>query len=652
MFIIPIFGIAQNRFAAKLPIRGGTEGFAISGNEKIWIATKTGNTYFTEKLGKLWHFGNFGSKNKMDIISGQTFDRINYINDSILIISGFIQENGKQNFIYRSTNDGANWNKVIFGKSSWIDAFYSNGKGKIWMSGSSQLIYYSNDYGKTWKEFDKVEKKGNLRFSTIHFSKNDSIGLFGSFWNVIYKTTDNCQTWEKIPTPLSQKKYSRLSKKDRPDIRKIRIFNEYFIVNQQGRIYYTKTDSINWIRMPDVIDFEVTKNRKTIYLVNKDLSVQAFNNELKSVWKSSKELDKLSLIETQNNNLYVFTYNNIYRINKNEFSKFDLLIEIPIPEPYQKVVFNNENIGFEKNRILKYDTVKNAWFNYMTVPFEITNSTVFNKQLIISDATLKNRYKVELEKKEIVKYSLPDKLFSTESNKIVSIRFENGSLGCFHHYLSFKEYKRKDNIFRLKDKSKRAFNKLPKTLEEFQINKLVEYIDTSRFITNKKSDLDITEKDISKYVKYIKKEIHKINKKGYDRFDNENLYHFPSENTDFDFYIDTIIRFDSIPDYIVNKVFNIGYGNWSTTMDWSKIIITFQDNSVLTISNSDDKPNYLGLPWIINYNGIIFKSNSIKLGKLINEITKGQMINKEATTKKYALFRIADFMYKQKINNE
>ena len=130
------------------------------------------------------------------------------------------------------------------------------------------------------------------------------------------------------------------------------------------------------------------------------------------------------------------------------------------------------------------------------------------------------------------------------------------------------------------------------------------------------------------------------------------MYHFPDENTDFDFYINTIIKFDSIPDYIVNEVFNIGYGNWSTTRDWSKIIITFQDNSVLTISNSDDKPNYLDLPWIINYNGIIFKSNSIKLGKLINEITKGQMINKEAVTKKYALFRIADFMYKQRLNNE
>ena len=654
MLVIPIFGIAQDKFTAQLPIRGGTEGFAVSKNEEVWIVTKTGNTYYTQKLGELWKFGPFGSKNEMDILTGQGFDRINYVGDGILIISGFIQENGKQNFIYRSENNGKTWEKVIFGKSSWIDAFYSNGKGKIWMSGSSQLIYYSDDFGKTWKEFDKVEKKGNLRFSTIHFSNNDNIGLFGSFWNVIYKTTDNCKTWNKIPTPLSQKKYSRQSKEERPDIRKVRVFNNFIIVNQQGKIYYTKKDSINWRRIPDVVDFEITKNREIIYFVNKDLSIQTFDKNVKPKWKSNKSLNNFSLIETQNENLYVFTYSDIYRINQNDFSKYELLTnEVPISEPYKKFNFNGELIGFEGNKILKYDKGKQSWYKYMDIPFQIANSAKFENKIIISDASLQNRYRVKLENKEIIEFALPIKLFDIEKNKIVSIRFEKGSQGCFHSNLIFKEYKLKGNVLKLKDKSKKGFNKLPKIIEVNTVNDFVHLIDSSRYTTNSKSDLKITEKDISKYVEFIKKEARKIETNGYDRFDDyENLYHFPGENTDFSFYINVIRNFDTIPDSIINEVFNTGYGNWSTTRDWNSITINFEDNSILTISNSDDKPNYLNLPWIIEYNGLILKSNSIKLGECITEITNGEMFNKEALTKKYALFKIADFMYKQKIMNE
>lgn len=84
------------------------------------------------------------------------------------------------------------------------------------MSGNSQLIYYTEDNGKTWTSFDKVEPTGNLRFSTIHFAKDEQTGLFGSFWNVLYKTTDNCQNWEKLPTPLSQENMKDFRKKNDP----------------------------------------------------------------------------------------------------------------------------------------------------------------------------------------------------------------------------------------------------------------------------------------------------------------------------------------------------------------------------------------------------------------------------------------------------
>lgn len=259
------------------------------------------------------------------------------------MISGFIQEGGEQNFVFWSGNKGKTWDKVIFGKSSWIDAAYINNNGKAWMSGNSQLIYYTEDKGKTWTSFNKVEPTGNLRFSTIHFAKDEQTGLFGSFWNVLYKTTDNCQKWEKLPTPLNQGKYERLSKDERPDIRKIRIFGNHYIVNQQGRVFITKSNSINWTYLPEIIDFEVSEN-ETLFTINKDLSVSLFDSNFTKTWQSNRALeDNPSAIAVRNNNLFVLTFESIYKINRDDFVVSQLFTdETPIQEPFIKLQFKGE----------------------------------------------------------------------------------------------------------------------------------------------------------------------------------------------------------------------------------------------------------------------------------------------------------------------
>ena len=127
---------------------------------------------------------------------------------------------------------------------------------------------------------------------------------------------------------------------------------------------------------------------------------------------------------------------------------------------------------------------------------------------------------------------------------------------------------------------------------------------------------------------------------------------FPGENTNFNFYKNVADRFDSIPDVVINQVFNTGYGNWSTTTVWRKITIDFKNGEVLTIENSDDKPNYLYTPWIINFNGLIIKSNSLKLGELINELTNGNLYSDVSKEKNYAIYKVADFLYKQSLMNK
>jgi hypothetical protein len=72
----------------------------------------------------------------------------------------------------------------------------------------------------------------------------------------------------------------------------------------------------------------------------------------------------------------------------------------------------------------------------------------------------------------------------------------------------------------------------------------------------------------------------------------------------------------------------------------------------MIIENSDHKPNYLYTPWYVDYEGLKFRTNSIKFGQYIDRITNSEFFNKDARDKNYAIFKITDYMYRKKINEQ
>jgi len=653
ILLLPLTVFGQNDYWARLSMSGGISELGISPSEEIWVATKAGNVYYTHQIGNLWHIGPYGSLDPYNLSIGQTFERVNFFSKDTLMISGFIQEDGKQDFVFWSGNHGKTWEKEIFGESSWIDAAYINNNGKAWMSGSSQLIYYTENKGKTWTSFDKVEPTGNLRFSTIHFAKDEQTGLFGSFWNVLYKTTDNCQSWEKLPTPLSQGKYERLSKKERPDIKKIRIAGSHYIINQQGRIFITKTNSIDWTYLPEIIDFEVSEN-ENIFTINQDLSISLYDLNFTKTWQSNKSLENTPrAIGIRNNSLFVLTVESIYKINRDDFIVSQLFTdEIPIQEPYLKMRFEGEEYGFENSDILQFDKKKKAWYRYMTLNCSIANASIFDNKIVIADKSLNRHYTIDPKQKLINEYKLPESLFSNLAVK--ELHFENGSQGCFHSKNSIKSYIRKGDKLVVDNKSSSS-EYLPNAIDEIDVSKIgeiIEIIDKSRFEIVSLKDLNITENEIKEFKKFIDKEEQRIKKSGIDLLEFENLYSFPGENTDFDFYKSIADSLFTLNQIEINNAFWQAYGNWSTTTDWRRVIFVFQNGQKLIIENSDDKPNYLCAPWIVDFEGLKFRTNSILLGQQIDELTKGQFFNNIVRDKNYAIFKIADYMYRKKINEK
>lgn len=147
--------------------------------------------------------------------------------------------------------------------------------------------------------------------------------------------------------------------------------------------------------------------------------------------------------------------------------------------------------------------------------------------------------------------------------------------------------------------------------------------------------MGITEEDIKKFKKFIDKEEERIKKSGIDRFDDQNFYTFPGENTDFNFYKSVADSLFTLSNEQIDNAFWQADGNWSTTTDWRRIIFVFQDGKKIIIENSDDIPNYLYTPWIINFEGLKFRSNSILFGRNIDEIMKGQFFNEVTRDKNY-----------------
>jgi hypothetical protein len=657
LFSSILFG--QKDYNARLPLYGFVSELGISPSEEIWVAAGEGDTFYTKQFGQVWNIGPFGSFGTMSSASVQNFERINFFSEDIMMLSGFIMDDDDQNYVYWSGDHGKKWEKIKLGGSGKIDAAYVTTNGKAWMSGSSQLIYYSEDSGRTWKEFDKVEKNNDdLSFSSIHFAKDETTGLFGAMENTLYRTKDNCKTWEKLDTPLSQNKYQKVSKNDRGEISKVRLFGNFYILKQENKVFVSNSVTIDWKELTDVINFEITESDK-LYTINRDLTVSLFDSSLSLIWKTEKKLKTFpDAITVKNEKLFSLDSEFASVVNNNNIESSRLFTnQIPIEEPYLKADYNGNKYGFEGEDILQYDKKAGKWFRLMTAGFQISNGCEFNGNLIISDNNLKEHFIVDVKLKTIQKFELPKKLFDTKSNPVNKFEIELGRSGCFHHSTSTIFFKRKDNLFvktTTKKSSKDFLKEMDKEINENKINQLIDILDQSRFIKPSVADLKITPVDVNEFKKFIDAEEEKSKKSNQEYLipDYENPYFFDVENQDFGFYKKVADSIFSITD---NEIENSFLGQphiISTSSVWRKISISFRDGKKLSIeNNSSHFPNYLHTPWIVEYDNLKFISTSVQLGELVDQITMGQFLEQPMREKKYALFKIADYLYRQKLKN-
>jgi photosystem II stability/assembly factor-like uncharacterized protein len=152
-------------------------------NNFVFFATETpGRVFRQDKSNSTFSdLGQIGSENKLRAIV--------CADDNSIVVGS---DSGK---LYRSIDDGANWNQVLNFGDSCQDSFYKQNNGTLWFGTSGNgKIYSSADNGVSWNL--KATLPETAVFCFIERGSDLYAGTHSSA--CIYKSIDGGNTWNKI----------------------------------------------------------------------------------------------------------------------------------------------------------------------------------------------------------------------------------------------------------------------------------------------------------------------------------------------------------------------------------------------------------------------------------------------------------------------
>ena len=247
----------------KTYVKGEVKELSVSPDESAWICDNAGYIYKTTNFTDIETKYTFPTP-KPDYFGEQTIniDRITFFDKDNFFVSGYIgddllgKEMGSPNKVFVTKDGGTSWEAAKFNsKGIWVYDCFTTKDGKAWIGGSDGNLSYSDDFAKTWKKWSSPYSSSD-RISKFDFSS--TIGIAAALENKLKVSNDNFLTSKKIETPLDQNKYTDPNKaKPEYTVRnifsKVAILNNYFVVNQIGHVFYSKTDVIDWMPFSEEI---------------------------------------------------------------------------------------------------------------------------------------------------------------------------------------------------------------------------------------------------------------------------------------------------------------------------------------------------------------------------------------------------------------
>ncbi|RYF50253.1 MAG: hypothetical protein EOO38_06100 [Cytophagaceae bacterium] len=387
----------------------------------------------------------------------EQLQNVTFLNERTAIVTGYIardEGSSKKNGLYRTADHGQSWELIDFGGDAWIYDAFADAAGHAWIGGSSGAIHFSNDFGKTWRQLNSPYDQSS-RMNTI-VMKNEMEGISGASANKIYVTGDNWLTSKSIPTPFDQNKYVPETEgyPGGDAIRKLCNWGDHIVISQNGHVFFSKQDTIEWKSFPvNITDFVLDRNSSQLFAIGDSSRILSFSSpETYTVFSDVPLPETTSNIMFANHTIFLNTDRGpFYAISKQGVKKNMLYtLDKKTKDPDSDMIRKGIKItwGISGGHIYLKENDSSDWYREHNLDMYVNDYELLNDSLALLWDGLQNKtyqYDLRDHKAVLYRYVLPLQPFLNVPLK--SFLINAGTGGCFHYLDRITAYKKNSDSF-------------------------------------------------------------------------------------------------------------------------------------------------------------------------------------------------------------
>ena len=650
-------------FRAELNLLGGFPVFALAPDGTCWLTSGSGHVYYTENIQSDWHSvaAFFHKDNHRDSLPAWTnINQISFL-DSTTVLAITFDHWGGQSYYYLTEDRGKSWSQHPMGERLTLTQICLDAQGHAWLAGSGygDILYYTNDKGKTFTPFQLPVAAADWAKVTALDMRDGQYGLAGLDINLdtfhLLLTEDNWRTSKQIPTPLGNGK----------EINKVLLWKDLWVIRQGKEVFYTSSQNLQWQHFPiKVTDFYPDRENGSLIAITDNNEVMVFTSPTNYRSFTSEPLPaKPVMAAMHHGTLYVWAVGQIL-CKADEHGVISVssfyTTEEPIETPHWVREGEQMRWGIDfRNVLYLADKQDGRWYRYQQIPLYVKTF-----QLLSDSVALfwdgQRHYTYSLADKQLRDYvlTLPLQDFLTAPITEVilcgghtdfhedTVRYLTNSEGQLQTSFATLTHIKKDHYCRecpveitrkkVKFRHEASRQELDSILRD--INR-----DYSRIPTV--PELQITEKDVQKYYKLLEK------------IDLMNLWIINDHRSSFSDFDQMEVFYRTVPDRIdtlsTNTLRKILYKNenWNSTggANWFTIqVVNGNGDTLRFIHYNIDNEYAWYLPWRVEYNEMPFRCYSIALSRWVSDCLPEKFYGKECFDNARFLLQVAHGLWKMR----